>query len=243
MISEDKAKEKLKKLAKEVNVDLNDKQLKMFIKYYNLLIEKNKVMNLTAITDLDEVIVKHFVDSLAIANFIDMTQEMNVIDVGSGAGFPGIPLKIAFPNINLVMLDSLGKRVNFLNDTTIRLGLTNVDAIHARAEDGARIKGMRQNFDLCVSRAVANLATLSEYCLPFVKEGGDFVCYKSGNVEVELKDSEKAITTLSSEVKGMSRFILPETDIERTLIKITVKGKIDKKYPRKSGIPGRDPIK
>ena len=243
MISEDKAKEKLKKLAKEVNVDLNDKQLKMFIKYYNLLIEKNKVMNLTAITDLDEVIVKHFVDSLAIANFIDMTQEMNVIDIGSGAGFPGIPLKISFPNINLVMLDSLGKRVNFLNDTTIRLGLTNVDAIHARAEDGARIKGMRQNFDLCVSRAVANLATLSEYCLPFVKEGGDFVCYKSGNVEVELKDSEKAITTLSSEVKGMSRFVLPETDIERTLIKITVKGKIDKKYPRKSGIPGRDPIK
>ena len=243
MISEDKAKEKLKKLAKEVNVDLNDKQLKMFIKYYNLLIEKNKVMNLTAITDLDEVIVKHFVDSLAIANFIDMTQEMNVIDIGSGAGFPGSPLKISFPNINLVMLDSLGKRVNFLNDTTIRLGLTNVDAIHARAEDGARINGMRQNFDLCVSRAVANLATLSEYCLPFVKEGGDFVCYKSGNVEVELKDSEKAITTLSSEVKGMSRFVLPETDIERTLIKITVKGKIDKKYPRKSGIPGRDPIK
>ena len=189
MISEDKAKEKLKKLAKDVNVDLNEKQLKMFIKYYNLLIEKNKVMNLTAITDLDEVIVKHFVDSLAIANFIDMTQEMNVIDVGSGAGFPGIPLKIAFPNINLVMLDSLGKRVNFLNDTTIRLGLSNVEAIHARAEDGARIKGMRQNFDLCVSRAVANLATLSEYCLPFVKEGGDFICYKSGNVEVELKES------------------------------------------------------
>lgn len=243
MISEDKAKEKLKKLAKDVNVELNDKQLKMFMKYYNLLIEKNKVMNLTAITDLEEVVIKHFVDSLAIAKFVDMTKEMNVIDVGSGAGFPGIPLKIAFPNINLVMLDSLGKRVNFLNDTTIRLGLTNVEAIHARAEDGARIKGMRQNFDLCVSRAVANLATLSEYCLPYVKVGGDFVCYKSGNIEVELKESEKAITTLSSEVKEISRFILPESDIERTLIKISVKGKIDKKYPRKSGIPGRDPIK
>lgn len=243
MISEDKAKEKLKKLAKDVNVELNDKQLKMFMKYYNLLIEKNKVMNLTAITDLEEVVIKHFVDSLAIAKFVDMTKEMNVIDVGSGAGFPGIPLKIAFPNINLVMLDSLGKRINFLNDTTIRLGLTNVEAIHARAEDGARIKGMRQNFDLCVSRAVANLATLSEYCLPYVKVGGNFVCYKSGNMEVELKESEKAITTLSSEVKEISRFILPESDIERTLIKISVKGKIDKKYPRKSGIPGRDPIK
>ena len=243
MISEDKAKEKLYYLAKDVNVELNDKQLKMFMKYYNLLIEKNKVMNLTAITDLEEVVIKHFVDSLSIAKFVDMTKEMNVIDVGSGAGFPGIPLKIAFPNINLVMLDSLGKRVNFLNDTTIRLDLTNVDAIQARAEDGARIKGMRQNFDLCVSRAVANLATLSEYCLPFVKEGGFFVCYKSGNIDVELKESQKAITTLSSEVDGIDKFVLPETDIERTLIKISVKGKIDKKYPRKSGIPGRDPIK
>ena len=243
MISEDKAKEKLYYLAKNVNVELNDKQLKMFMKYYNLLIEKNKVMNLTAITDLEEVVIKHFIDSLSIAKFVDMTKEMNVIDVGSGAGFPGIPLKIAFPNINLVMLDSLGKRVNFLNDTTIRLDLTNVEAIHARAEDGAKVNGMRQNFDLCVSRAVANLATLSEYCLPFVKEGGMFVCYKSGNIDVELKESNKAITTLSSEVAGIDKFVLPETDIERTLIKISVKGKIDKKYPRKSGIPSRNPIK
>ena len=243
MISEDKAQEKLKKLANEINVDLNQKQLKTFIKYYNLLIEKNKVMNLTAITDLDEVIVKHFIDSLAIANFIDMTQEMNVIDVGSGAGFPGIPLKIAFPNINLVMLDSLGKRVNFLNETTIRLGLSNVQAIHARAEDGARIKGMRQNFDLCVSRAVANLATLSEYCLPYVRKGGSFYCYKSGNIEEELELGKKAISTLKSSVKGISRFTLPETDIERTIIKISVEDMIPKKYPRKNGLPSKDPIK
>lgn len=242
-MTKEEGKELLSKLAKQLDIELNDKQLRLFMQYYDLLIEKNKVMNLTAITELEEVIVKHFIDSLSIATMFDMNEEINVLDLGSGAGFPGLPLKIAFPNINLIMVDSLRKRVDFLNDTSIRLGLTHAEAIHMRAEDAARIVDLRQNFDLVVSRAVANLATLSEYCMPFVCDGGSFVCYKAGDVDDELLSAKKAIKTLSGEVVEVNKFTLPESDIERSLIRIKVNGKINNKYPRKSGLPGKEPIK
>jgi len=235
--------EELKRLASLLGINLNEKQIKQFEKYYEYLIEKNKVMNLTTITEPDEVIIKHFIDSLSIAQIYTFKKGENVVDVGSGAGFPGIPLKIAFPEINLVMVDSLNKRVNFLNEVAIRLGLENTEAIHLRAEEGAHIEGLRQNFDVCVSRAVANLATLSEYCLPYVKRGGNFFCYKAGSIEEELESGKKAISVLKGSIKGISKFKLPETDIERTIIKINVSDIIPEKYPRKNGLPSKDPIK
>ena len=241
-IMTDEELEYLKKLAKEIDIELDEIQIKQFSKYYTLLMEKNRVMNLTSITDPKEVIVKHFIDSLSIAKIMNFDETINIIDVGTGAGFPGVPIKIAFPKVNVLLLDSLNKRVNFLNETIAQLGLTNIEAMHVRAEEGAHVEGLRQNFDLCVSRAVANLSTLSEYCMGYVKENGYFISYKSGNVTEELESAKNAIATMNGNVKGISGFYLPQTDIERTLIKIKVEGEIPKRYPRKSGIPSREPI-
>lgn len=232
-----------KKGLSDWNIELSDKQIEQFLLYYEMLIERNKVMNLTAITEYEEVIHKHFIDSLALALTSVFEGKGRLIDVGTGAGFPGIPLKIAFPELEVVLLDSLNKRVNFLNEVISALGLTGIEAIHGRAEDAGRNVEYREKFDFCVSRAVANLSTLSEYGMPFVKPGGYFVPYKSGKAEEEVKEAKNAVKLLSGKIEDTVSFVLPNTDMERTLILIQKTAPIHKKYPRKAGTPQKEPLK
>lgn len=227
---------------KELGITLNDKQKQQFEKYYELLVEWNKVMNLTGITEYEEVNEKHFVDSLSIVKAVDMDRVETVIDIGTGAGFPGIPLKIVFPHLKVVLLDSLNKRINFLNTVINELELQNIKTIHGRAEDFAKKLEYRETFDLCVSRAVANLATLSEYCIPYVKKGGMFVPYKSGEIDEELEQSKKAVHVLGGKIEEVVRFRLPGTEIGRSFVKISKKQTTPRKYPRKAGLPGKEPI-
>lgn len=232
---------------RELNIDLDSRQMEMFFSYYEMLVEKNKVMNLTAITEESQVVSKHFVDSLSLVKAFSGSpflpdRDISLIDVGTGAGFPGIPLKIAFPEIRLTLLDSLNKRVRFLEDVCESLGLANVECIHGRAEDGGRDKKLRESFDFCVSRAVANLASLSEYCLPFVKTGGCFLSYKSGSIEEELQAGNKAIAILGGKVEDVVSFSLPNSDMSRCLVKIRKIKPCPGKYPRKAGMPSKDPL-
>lgn len=222
---------------------ISDKQIEQFIKFYEFLIEKNKVMNLTGITELKDVITKHFVDSLSIVKIIDMNNVESLIDMGTGAGFPGVPIKIMFPDINVVLMDSLNKRINFLREASIICGLDKIDFVHGRAEELGRNKDYREKFDLCVSRAVADLSVLSEYCMPFVKVNGAFICYKSGNSQEEINNAQKAIRLLSGEIDRKEDFILPGSDFGRTLVKIDKIKPIGKSYPRKAGVPTRNPLK
>lgn len=224
-----------------VNIILDKTQKEQFQRYYELLIEWNSFMNLTAITEYSEVLKKHFFDSLSIVKKIDLTEINNMIDIGTGAGFPGIPLKIAFPHLRVVLLDSLGKRVKFLNHVIEELKLEEIEAIHGRAEDFAKNVKYREQFDLSVSRAVANLASLSEYCIPYTKIGGSFVSYKSVKAEEEIHNAEKAISVLGGKVENICKFELLDTG-ERTLVQIKKIRKTDKKYPRKAGMPSREPI-
>lgn len=226
----------------ELGIILTDKQRQQFDKFYELLVEWNKVMNLTGITDYEEVNEKHFVDSLSIVKVIDMESVQSVIDVGTGAGFPGIPLKIAFPHLKVVLLDSLNKRINFLNEVIAQLGLTDIKTIHGRAEDYAKQAEYRENFDLCVSRAVANLSTLSEYCLPYVSMNGMFVPYKSGEIDEELENSKKAVKILGGKIENVVKFQLPGTDIGRSFVKVRKIANTNKKYPRKAGLPAKEPL-
>lgn len=229
---------------KELGITLNDLQLDQFFQYYELLIEWNKVMNLTAITELDEVVSKHFIDSLTLikaASDIDMMKG-SMIDVGTGAGFPGIPLKIAFPNLKITLLDSLNKRIKFLNEVIDQLSLSGVETIHGRAEDFGRNPEYREQYDYCVSRAVANAATLSEYCLPFVRIGGCFIPYKSGKIDDELETGAKAIRMLGGEIEQVVRFQLESADADRALVVIRKKEKTAKRFPRKAGVPSKEPI-
>lgn len=234
--------EQLKKKSEMLDIVLSEEQLQQFLSYYEMLIEKNKVMNLTAITEKEEVIDKHFIDSISLNKAMDVTKPLKILDLGTGAGFPGIPLKIAYPNLEITLLDSLNKRIKFLDEVIEVLGLEGIVTIHGRAEDYAKQASYREQFDICVSRAVANLATLSEYCLPYVKEGGCFISYKSGSVEEELEQSKKAIFELGGKVKEVIAFTLPETDIERTFVVIEKVRKTPKKYPRKAGLPSKEPI-
>lgn len=234
--------EQLKRKSEALNIVLNEKQLAMFETYYEMLVEKNKVMNLTAITEKNEVIDKHFIDSISLKKAMDVTKHVKVLDLGTGAGFPGIPLKIAYPNLQVTLLDSLNKRIKFLQEVIEELSLEEIDAIHGRAEDYAKQSGYREQFDICVSRAVANLATLSEYCLPYVKQGGCFISYKSGAVQEELEQSKKAIKELGGRVKEVIPFVLPDTDIERTFVVIEKVKQTPRKYPRKAGLPSKEPI-
>ena len=234
--------EQLKRKSEALNIVLNEKQLAMFETYYEMLVEKNKVMNLTAITEKNEVIDKHFIDSISLKKAMDVTKSVKVLDLGTGAGFPGIPLKIAYPNLQVTLLDSLNKRIKFLQEVIEELSLEEIDAIHGRAEDYAKQSGYREQFDICVSRAVANLATLSEYCLPYVKQGGCFISYKSGAVQEELEQSKKAIKELGGRVKEVIPFVLPDTDIERTFVVIEKVKQTPRKYPRKAGLPSKEAI-
>ena len=234
--------EELRVKAEQIGVMLTTKQLEQFDTYYHRLIEKNKVMNLTAITEYQEVIDKHFVDSLLLAGVRDLTGEMSVIDVGTGGGFPGIPLKIAFPNLKITLLDSLNKRVNFLNEVIEELQLQEIEAIHSRAEDAGQNVKYREKYDLCVSRAVANLSALSEYCLPFVKPSGCFISYKSTNIDEELKQAGKAIKVLGGRLEQPVTVQIPETDIYRQFMMIQKKSHTPKVYPRKAGTAAKNPI-
>ena len=227
----------------QLGFSLEKRQLEQFYRYYEILIEKNKVMNLTAITEYEEVIQKHFLDSISIVLWSGFKKNASVIDVGTGAGFPGIPLKIAFPDLQVLLLDSLKKRVNFLNEVINELGLSQITAVHGRAEDFARKADYREKFYLCTSRAVANLSTLSEYCIPFVKVGGYFVSYKSGKVEEELLQAKKAISVLNGRVEDTVSFLLPGTDIERALIVVRKEKEVSVKYPRKAGMPSKEPLR
>ena len=233
----------LTKKVKELSIELNDKQIQQFEQYYNILVEWNKVMNLTAITEYEEVVEKHFLDSLTIVDAINMEKIETLIDVGTGAGFPGIPLKIAFPHLKVTLLDSLNKRIKFLNEVIDLLELDDIKTIHGRAEDYAKQAEYREQYDICVSRAVANLATLSEYCLPYVKVDGLFVPYKSGEIDEELKSSEKAVSILGGKVEEVVKFQLPGTDIGRSFVKIHKIKETKKKYPRKAGMPTKEPLK
>lgn len=233
----------------ELNIVLTDAQLNQFLTYYEMLVEKNKVMNLTAITDFDEVMKKHFIDSLSLVKVCDLRESLSVIDVGTGAGFPGVPLKIAFPDLKLTLLDSLNKRVGFLQEVIKKLDLKNAEAVHGRAEDLAKPGQLRETFDLCVSRAVANLSTLSEYCLPYVKIGGRFISYKSDKINMEsdgngteMEAAEHAISVLGGKLVEQKEFTLPYSDIERNLVVIEKSRPTPKQYPRKAGTASRNPL-
>lgn len=230
----------------QFQIILSDTQKEQFLKYYELLVEWNGFMNLTAITEFDDVMKKHFADSLSLVKvkaYSEIrTEKLKVIDIGTGAGFPGIPLKIVFPQIELTLLDSLQKRLKFLQEVIDQLGLGEVELIHGRAEDFCKPSMKREQYDLCVSRAVANLATLSELCLPYVKVGGKFIPYKSEKAEEEVKAAKKAIGLLGGEVKDQIEFELPESNIGRTLVVIEKKNATPKKFPRKAGMPAKEPI-
>lgn len=227
----------------ELHISLEEQQLHQFMLYYDLLLEWNQVMNLTAITDFDEVCKKHFIDSLSLIKAYDVNKKTNVIDIGTGAGFPGIPLKIAFPDLEITLLDSLNKRVSFLNTVIDNLGLKDIEVYHGRAEDFAKKENFRERFDLCVSRAVSNLATLSEYCIPYVKIDGYFISYKSEKLVEELEDAEHAISLLGGKIENQVTFQIPHSDIGRNLLVIHKIRKTPESYPRKAGLPLKKPIK
>lgn len=227
---------------KAMNITLSNKQIEQFLIYYEMLVEWNEVMNLTAITEYEEVMKKHFLDSITLNQAFDVTKECTVIDVGCGAGFPGLALKIAYPNLKITLLDSLNKRINFLNAVIEKLGLTDIETVHGRAEDFAKAGKLRETFDVAVSRAVANLSTLSEYCLPYVKVGGYFIPYKSEKVRSEIEAAGKALSILGGSLEKKIEFTLPDTDYYRNLLLIKKNKPTPNKYPRKAGLPSKEPI-
>lgn len=235
---------RLKQGLETFDIQITDNQVHQFDMFYELLIETNKVMNLTAITDFDEVLDKHFLDSAALTQVTDLkNKKVSLIDVGTGAGFPGIPLKILFPHLSVTLLDSLNKRVAFLENVIAKLKLDDICAVHGRAEDYGKNAQFREKYDLCVSRAVANLSTLCEYCIPFVKINGMFISYKSGNIDEELEGAKNAVEILGGKVKGIEAFNLPGSDIRRTFVIIDKRTSTKKAYPRKAGKPSKEPLK
>lgn len=219
---------------------LTDEQIKNFFDFMNLLIEKNKVMNLTGITEPKEVILKHFIDSLTALKYIN--ENNTVIDVGTGAGFPGLPLKMADTSLEITLLDSLNKRINFLNEVIEHTGLENIKTIHGRAEDFGRDSKYREKYDIATSRAVAPLNILLEYMMPFVKVGGKCICMKGSNCDEEIENAKNAIKKLGGEIEKIEKFTLPNSDNNRTILIIKKLKKIDGQYPRKAGIPTKKPL-
>lgn len=226
----------------KINIPLDDGQISMFITFYEMLVEKNKVMNLTAITEFEDVVKKHFIDSLMISRVFVPDDTVKGLDLGTGAGFPGIPLKIVYPSCRLTLVDSLNKRIRFLDDVIEKLGLSSVETVHSRAEDLARNEMYRESYDFCVSRAVAGLPVLSEYSLPFVRKGGHFIAYKSEKTGEEIEGSKKALAILGGRIERVDEFKLPDSDINRSLIIIKKEAVTSKKYPRKAGTPAREPL-
>ncbi len=232
---------KLNEKLKLININISEDEIENFKIYMELLLEWNEKINLTAITDENDIVLKHFVDSLTIKKYISENEK--IIDIGTGAGFPGIPLAIMNKYNEITLMDSLNKRIVFLNDVIDKLKLNNVKAIHSRAEELARNKNHREKYDVAVSRAVANLSTLVEYMLPFVRIGGKCICMKGPNIEEELKNAKKAIKELGGEVIKIENFKLPESDNERNIVIIKKIRETSSKYPRKSGTPSKEPIK
>lgn len=230
----------IKDVFNKYNIDLTDNQISQFIDYYNLLIEYNNVMNLTSITEFDDVVVKHFIDSILPYSLI--SQNKKIIDIGTGAGFPSIPLKIIRPDLKFVLVDSLNKRINFLNVVIKKLNLTNIEAIHSRSEDIANLKEYRESFDYCVSRAVAKLNTLIELCIPLVKVNGFLIAYKGSNYKEEIDSSQNALKSLNCVIDNIYNYLLPYDMGDRNIIFIK-KNKISAKiYPRKNNLPKNKPL-
>ncbi len=233
---------------KSFGVELTDKQLEQFNTYYELLIKWNEVMNLTAITEFEDVCKLHFVDSISAYKYFDFSEkDYSLIDIGTGAGFPGIPLKIVFPELHITLFDSLNKRLKFLDEVISTLDLNaegSIVTLHGRAEDYASVKkdSLRETFDIVVSRAVANMSTLSEYCLPYVKVGGKFIAYKSGKASDELKNAKGALHLLGGKIESANEFMLPGTDVSRTICIVNKVEPTSKKYPRKAGVPSKQPL-
>lgn len=224
----------------EEYVELSDEKSKKFNNYMNLVLDWNEKINLTAIKEEDEFVLKHFIDSLTVKDFI--TDGSSVIDVGTGAGFPGIPLKIYNNSLKITLLDSLNKRVKFLDEVIKDLDLKDIKAVHGRAEDISRMKEYREKYDVSISRAVAQLNVLVEYLLPFVKVGGKCICMKGPNAEEEVKNAKNAIKILGGEVESVNKFVLPGTDMERNIIVIKKIKNTNNKYPRKAGTPTKEPL-
>lgn len=238
-------KEEFKKVlyekTKQIGIELTEEQLEKFYLYMNILLEWNEKINLTAITNEEEIILKHFVDSLTINKYIEDSKSL--IDVGTGAGFPGIPIKILRQDLKITLLDSLNKRINFLNEVIEKLELKNIECIHGRAEEFGKNKNYREKYDISTSRAVANMSTLSEYLIPFVKIGGKVLAMKGDKAEEELEEAKKAIKLLGGKVENIDNFYLPNSDIKRSIIIIKKIEKTEMKFPRKPGMPAKEPIK
>ncbi len=232
----------LKKEASKFNIELTEKMLERFQVYTDMLLEYNSFMNLTAITDPYEVKIKHYLDSLTLLCEDKLKSGYKVIDIGAGAGFPSLPNAIVREDVSFTMLDSLGKRVNFLNDVVEKLELTNAVAIHSRAEDGGRDKKMRENYDIAVARAVADLAVLAEYALPFVKVGGYFLAMKGTAPSEEVERAKKAIKTLGGQIEKVSEIKIEPLELNHTIVVIKKIGKTPSVYPRKAGTPSKNPL-
>ena len=225
---------------KKLDINLSDNQIDQFYVYMNLLLEWNKVMNLTGIIEPKEIIIKHFIDSLTVLNNINENDK--IIDVGTGAGFPGIPIKIIYPKTKIILLDSLNKRINFLNEVINKLELKNIETVHGRAEDFGRDIKHREKYDIAIARAVAPLNILLEYLMPFVKIGGKCICMKGTNSKEEIASSKNAIKVLNGKLVNYIEFIIPNTDIKRTIIEVKKEELLSKEYPRKAGIPSKKPL-
>ena len=233
---------KFEAVLKKWNLVLTEEQKNQFLTYYEMLVEKNKVMNLTSVTEFNEVVEKHFLDSISLWTIEDLSKRKKVLDLGTDAGFPGIPLKIMFPELEITLADSLNKRILFLQEVIDALKLQNISAIHGRAEEMAKQENFRESYDLCVSRAVANLSTLSEYCLPFVRIGGKFISYKSGEIEEEQKNAKNAVFLLGGKIEKIHKFELDGTELKRSFVVIDKVKKTPKLYPRKAGTPAKNPL-
>ena len=227
---------------KEKGIELSTEQLQQFKTYFETLVEWNEKMNLTAITDLESVYLKHFYDSISAAFYVDFAKVMTLCDVGAGAGFPSIPIKICFSHLHITIVDSLNKRIQFLNHLSKELGLSHVNFVHSRAEDFGRNPQYREQFDLVTARAVARMSVLSELCVPLVKEGGQFVAMKAASGEDEVKDAKKALTTLGVKLDEEHHFLLPVEESDRVIFTFNKVKATPKKYPRKPGVPNKSPI-
>ena len=234
-------KNKMIELARMINDELTEDQVENFFKYMNLLLEWNEKINLTAITEVNDVILKHFIDSMTVLKYIE--KDKSIIDVGTGAGFPGIPIAIMREDVKITLLDSLNKRINFLNEVCSELKINNIETIHGRAEEAGQNKQYREKYDIAVSRAVANMTTLSEYLIPFVKVGGICICMKGSEIDHELEQAKFAIKELGGKIEKVEKFNLPDSDIERNIVIIKKIKPTPNRYPRKAGMPSKMPIR